>query len=132
MIDDKKRITLSKHKERVQKLVNAYIRKRDSRDGWFTCISCGKTLLVDKMNAGHYVPVGKSQGLRFDDSNIHGQCAGCNCFDKFHLVPYRKNLIAKIGIDKVEWLEAHAHDLKKWTRDELEQLEQYYTQLLAN
>ena len=83
------------------------------------------------MNAGHYVPVGRSQRLRFDDSNIHGECAGCNCFNEFHLVPYRKNLIAKIGIDKVEWLEAHANDLKKWTREELEQLEQYYTQLLA-
>ena len=130
-IKDRKRISLAKHKDRLQKLVNAYVRSRDCKDGYFTCISCGQTLPVDKCQAGHYVPVGRSQALRFNEENIHSECQRCNLFDSFHLIGYRKNLIEKIGIDMVKWLEEHSKDIKKWTRQELDELEQYYTQLLG-
>lgn len=74
------------------------------------------------MNAGHYVPQGSSSFLRFHEWNINGECAGCNCFDKFHLVGYRKNLIAKIGLENVEWLEENRRNHKRWTRSELEEI----------
>jgi hypothetical protein len=128
----KKLPTIAKVKKDLQALVNSYIRKRDSKDGWFTCISCGKTLPTVNMNAGHWIPVSKSQFLRFNDLNINGECQGCNCFSEYHLIPYRKNLIAKIGLESVEALERTAEEVKlyKWTRPELEQIETYYTQLL--
>jgi len=113
---------LPKLLKEAQKYFNAYIRKRDSEDGYFTCISCSKTLPVSKMNAGHYVPVKNCSFLRLDDWNTNGECQYCNCFDEFHLIGYRKNLIQKIGLEAVEWLESNNRTLKKWTREELESL----------
>ena len=132
-IKDKKRITLAKQKAKLQIKVNAYIRSRDSKDGFFTCISCGKTLSISKMQAGHYIPVSKCQFLRFNEENINGECAGCNCFDESHLIFYRKRLIEKIGIESVESLERTALEMKvyKHTRKELEEIEAYYISLLS-
>lgn len=106
----------------IQQVFNKYIRKRDSADGFFKCISCGEVFPVSRMNAGHYVPMSRSSALRFHTDNVNGECESCNGFDKFHLVGYRKNLIIKIGIERVLWLEAHSHDLKKWKADELQEI----------
>jgi hypothetical protein len=101
---------------------NPYIRRRDSEGGYFTCISCSKTLPVSSANAGHYVPVKNCSFLRFHEWNVNAECQYCNCFDEFHLIGYRKNLIQKIGLEAVEWLESNNRTLKKWTREELESL----------
>lgn len=107
---------------KLQKVFNAWIRERDSNDGYFQCISCSKILPVSKMNAGHYVPQKNSSLLRVDEENVNGECEGCNCFDSFHLVGYRKNLIEKIGEERVKWLDENSRSIKKWTRTEVEYL----------
>lgn len=129
----KKTQTVAQIKKRLQVKVNAYIRQRDSKNGFFKCISCGKTLPTEKMNAGHYVPVSRCQALRYDENNINGECAGCNCFDEFHLIGYRRNLITKRGIDAVLFLERTAEEKKvhKFTKADLELIETHYNQLLA-
>lgn len=112
--------------DKTQRIFNAYIRQRDSINGYFICISCNKSLPIEQMNAGHYVPVKNGSNLRFNELNVNGQCIKCNCFDEFHLIGYRKNLINKIGLDAVEWLEEHRHDIKKWTFSELEDIIKKY------
>lgn len=114
--------TIPKLTAKAQRLFNAYIRQRDSRDGQFTCISCFRNYTTDLMDAGHYVPVKGGSALRFDENNVHGECKRCNGFDQFHLIGYRKHLIMKIGLEKVEWLEQHRNDVKKWTRSELNEI----------
>lgn len=94
---------------------NAWIRVRDQNS---LCISCGKS--HEDYDAGHYVPQGSSSFLRFHEWNCNKEGKSCNAFDKFHLIGYRKNLIKKIGIEKVEWLEENRHMIKKWSRTELE------------
>lgn len=129
----KKLPTIAKVKDDLQrKIVNPYIRRRDSKDGYFKCISCGQTKPVAQMQAGHYIPISKSQFLRFNELNLNGECIHCNLFDNFHLIPYRKNLIAKIGLESVESLERTAEEVKlyKHSREELERIENYYTELL--
>ena len=118
-----KRITpLPKLLEKAQKVVNRYIRERDSEDGWFQCISCGMTMTTDQMDAGHYVPQRGGSYLRFHEFNLNGECKKCNGFDEFHLIGYRKRLIDKIGENAVRWLEENRHTVKKWTREELEEI----------
>lgn len=117
-----KRKSIPKLLKLAQESVNKKVRERDSLNGYFVCISCSNTFPVEMMNAGHYVPQGSSSFLRFHEWNINGECAGCNCFDKFHLVGYRKNLIAKIGLENVEWLEENRRNPKRWTRSELEEI----------
>ncbi len=114
--------TIPKLTAKAQRIFNTYIRQRDSRDGQFTCISCFRTLPTDQMDAGHYVPVKGGSFLRFHELNVHGECKRCNGFDEFHLIGYRKHLIMKIGKHAVKWLEANRHEVKKWTRAELNEL----------
>lgn len=116
----KKPTTLPKLLEKAQKVFNAYIR---SRDEGLPCISCGK---YNTLQAGHYVPQKGGSYLRFHEWNVNGECQGCNGFDQFHLIGYRRNLVNKIGEDAVKWLEENRHTVKKWTRQELEQIIEKY------
>ena len=119
-------ITIPKLTAKAQKVFNAFIRRRDSENGYFTCISCGKTLPIENMNAGHYVPQKNSSFLRFNEYNVNGECQYSNGFDEFHLIGYRKNLINKIGQEMVDWLEANQRTFKKWTRSELNDIIEKY------
>lgn len=120
-------ITIPKLTAKAQKVFNAYIRKRDSQDGYFTCISCGQTKTTDLMDAGHYVPVKGSSALRFDEYNVNGECKSCNGFDQFHLIGYRRNLIDKVGERKVMELEMQHRLIKRWTRTELNEIIERYS-----
>ena len=119
-------LTIPKLTAKAQKIFNAYIRQRDSEDGYFTCISCGQTKTTDLMDAGHYVPVKGSSALRFDEYNVNGECKSCNGFDQFHLIGYRRNLIDKVGERKVMELEQQHRLIKKWTRTELNEIIERY------
>jgi hypothetical protein len=119
-------ITIPKLTAKAQKVFNAYIRKRDSEDGYFTCISCGQVKATDLMDAGHYVPVKGSSALRFDEYNVNGECKSCNGFDQFHLIGYRRNLIDKVGERKVIELEQQHRLIKKWSRTELNKIIETY------
>lgn len=53
----------------------------------------------------------------------------CNRFSADHLIGYRENLIKKIGVQRFKLLEVKAHETKKWSCFELEQLIKYYKAL---
>lgn len=114
--------TLPKLTQKAQTVFNKYIRERDSKDGYFTCISCFRTLPTDQMDAGHYVPVKGGSFLRFNEWNVNGECKRCNGFDEFHLIGYRKHLLLKIGEPAVRYLEEHRNMIYKWSRTELNDL----------
>ena len=109
---------------KTQQAVNKYIRLRDEGK---PCISCGR-LHKGKMNAGHYRTVKSMPSLRFEPFNIHAQCEPCNSHLSGNLIEYRKGLIEKIGIEKVEWLEG-PHEPKKHTVQELIDIRKHYTRL---
>jgi len=111
--------------ELAQIVFNRWIRRRDSFDGMFNCISCDEWLSVSVMDAGHYFPTTYS-ALRFHEDNVHGECAVCNRMDDKHLVRYSVNLLNKIGPERFKWLEDHRHDEKKWDRDEFNEIIRKY------
>ena len=119
-------ITLPKLLGKTQRIFNTWIRQRDLEGSRFRCISCGGVKDVSMMDAGHYVPVKNSSALRFNEFNVHGECKGCNGFNQFHLVGYRKNLIAKIGERMVLHLESQHRLIKKWSRTELNYIIEKY------
>jgi len=81
--------------------VNKYVRLRDHT---LPCISCGT--FEAKWDAGHYMSAGGHAQLRFYTLNIHKQCFTCNRMKSANLVPYRANLIEKIGQAKVDEIES--------------------------
>ncbi len=68
------------------------------------CVSCGKNN-EKQFHAGHYRSVGSCPELRFEELNVWRQCATCNTYLHGNLIEYRKELIKRIGVDKVECLE---------------------------
>lgn len=106
-------------KKSTQTIVNKYVRMRDANDGCISC--CGG---VD--DAGHYWSMGANGGLRYNLDNLNGQCTSCNRFKSGNLLEYRLKLVEKIGIKRVKWLDAHRHDIHKWTRDELMEIQREY------
>ena len=115
-------ITIPKLTAKAQKVFNAWIRKRDSQDGYFTCISCGRTMTTDLMDCGHFAPVKGGSALRFDEYNCNGECKKCNGFDEFHLIGYRRGIIDKYGEGMLIHLEQNARLVKKWSRAELNEI----------
>lgn len=109
--------SIAQLKKTTQREVNAYIRLRDKDE---MCISCGKQ--CGTWQAGHFWSQGSNGALRYNFDNIHKQGNACNTFLHGNLLNYRLNLVKKIGVKKVEWLDEHHHDVKKWTREELEEI----------
>lgn len=110
----------------VEGAMNKFVRLRDVDKG---CISCGKHFILGQIggsyDAGHYRSVGSAPHLRFDQRNVHGQCKHCNDYLGGNPTGYRVGLIARIGLQEVEALEAD-QEPRKYTRDELRTLRDVY------
>lgn len=115
--------TRSQHMKEAQAAFNAFIRARDAK---LPCISCGRHH-QGQWHAGHYRTVGASPELRFEELNVWKQCAPCNDHLHGNLINYRIELIKRIGLDKVEWLEGH-HLPKKYTIGDLIEIKRIYKQ----
>lgn len=115
-------------KREAQTAFNAFIRARDRAAG-HTCICCRKLLQWDvpggAVDAGHYRSTGSADHLRFNEANCHAQRSDCNRFGAGRAVDYRIGLIARIGLDAVEALEANNTPIK-WKRDELRAIRDMY------
>jgi len=95
----KTRATLAKE---AQTAVNLYVRLRDAHLG---CASCDRPASWDgQWHASHFRSVGAASGLRFNLWNIHKACSICNNHLSGNLGSYGPRLVAKIGIQRVEWL----------------------------
>ncbi len=107
-----------------------YIRERDKAQ---PCICCGKELARDAVgggyDCGHYRSVGSAPHLRFNEDNAHGQRKVCNRYGGGRAVDYRIGLIKRIGLARVESLEAD-NEPKKWDIEQLKEIKQYYNQKL--
>lgn len=117
----KELLTLSDHLKIAQSTFNHWIRLRD--DG-LNCISCQKP--PKKKNAGHYFNANNHYAVRFDEDNVHLQCEHCNTSLSANLILYRKYLIEKIGIERFEQLEAKAYLTRKFTIEEVKEINETY------
>ena len=91
---------------------NLFIRSRDEGQ---PCISCGHRW---KLQAGHYYSGGHFPWIKFDEDNVHGQCKQCNYFGSMETgVRYTRNLVKKIGEDRVQALVRKAEQRIKFKWD---------------
>ncbi len=113
--------------KKLDKVFSAYIRLRDVMpNGCFRCISCGQIKRIEQGDCGHFFSR-VHMATRWDADNAHLECRGCNRCSADHLIKYRKNLIAKIGLDRINRLEMKADSTKHWMDFELKKLIDYYT-----
>lgn len=106
-----------------------------ARDAGLPCICCGETaksssLTGGEWDAGHYRSRGAASHLRYHPDNASAQRKRCNR-RAFDVASYRANLIARIGLERVEALEQD-NRTHKWTRDELREIRDTYRKKLRD
>lgn len=101
--------TLSNLKATAVRHFHKFIRERDKGK---PCVSCGK---YTTLQAGHFYSAGNFPETRFNQDNVHGQCKKCNYFLSGNLLPYRTEIITRIGQDRFEQLEM-TNQMSKRTR----------------
>jgi hypothetical protein len=107
----------------AQAVVNKVARLRDILAG-HGCISCGSrpdARFGGAMDAGHFRSVGSAPHMRFYLPNIHLQCKRCNRDLGSNTVEYRKGLVERIRIDRVEEIESMQWTAK-WSVEYLQRL----------
>ncbi len=131
----------SKWLSEAQAAFNKYIRLRDYDQPCISCLKPREVIEADQgwkvggcWDAGHFMTRGAKGQLRFVLFNVHKQCKSCNggggrFSAKAATVDanYRINLIEKIGIDKVEWLENNNDiDFKKGDIEYLKRIKRIF------
>ena len=111
----------------AQMTFNKYIRHRDKG---MSCISCGNE--PKKANAGHYFSQGGHSNVRFNEDNVHLQCEHCNSYLSGNLLNYRIGIEKRIGTARLIVLEVIAHETKKWTVQELNEIIETYKKKLKD
>ena len=112
----------SEYMKEAQSAFNSWVRERDAG---LPCISCGTTADV-QYAAGHYRTTQAAPELRFEPLNVHRQCnRNCNMGKSGNLIEYRIGLVARIGAEKVAWLEG-PHEPKHYSIDDLKQIKAQY------
>ena len=118
--------TIPDLKKEAQVAFNSYVRLRDKSS---PCISCGRPLAQAAVgggfDAGHYRSTGSADHLRFNEDNCHGQCKNCNRYGAGRAVDYRIGLIHRIGLERVDALEAD-NTTTKWTVERLRAIKAIY------
>ena len=94
----------------AQSAFNRYIRIRDEGK---ECVSCGNPLIGKSnyltgsaIDASHYRSRGAASHLKFNVFNVHSACTRCNRQLSGNAVEYRIRLVDRIGLKRVERLEA--------------------------
>lgn len=130
--------TLGDWHKLAQPEFNKFIRLRDHHQ---PCISCGRydeeikySGVGGKFDCGHYLSVGAHPELRYTETNAHKQCKSCNSGTYHHVKKnktvsqdYRENLIERIGLEKVEWLEG-PHPPANFTAEDIQNIKKLYSQ----
>lgn len=143
LLEGRKRLrTLSELTEIAQAAFNSWVRARDEG---LPCISCGRfaveTYTGGAWDCGHFRTIGACPELRFEPTNAHRQCKTCNsgviragkrvrvAHDPERAMTirarYRENLVVRIGLAAVEWLEG-PHEAKHYTRERLVEIAAAY------
>ena len=111
--------------KQAQQAFNEFIRYRDREEA---CISCGRHH-EGQYHAGHFRTTGANPELRFNEDNVHKQCAPCNNHLSGNLIAYRPALIAKIGQTRFDALMG-PHEMPKWKREDYIRIRDAYREKL--
>lgn len=111
---------LGHHWAITKKVCQEYARKRDLHYNR-PCIACNKHYLssysprANMPTGGHWKSGGAHKNLQFNLNNINFEHSHCNSFDSDHLANMRDNLIDRVGLDKVLWLESNPPYNANWS-----------------
>lgn len=124
--------TVKKLKAEVWGVFSRYIRTRDCLEttgcaSFGLCITCFKKYHFKLLQAGHFIP-GRHNANLFSEKGTHAQCYNCNINLRGNTLEYRRQIIQLYGEGADVILEEMAREIRKFTREELVELKEYYTE----
>jgi hypothetical protein len=123
--------------EKLNRVFSKYIRFRDALKTTGTleacvCVTCGKQKSIAQIDAGHCFRRGRD-GTKYEETNVHGQCRGCNGEQHTFGRQYTHKMYIKMthGEEELNRLQYLSGKLVIQRRDDwyLEKIE-YYSQKL--
>ena len=107
----KELMTRTEWYNKLQTLVNQYVKYRDRNE---PCCTCGTTNPNIKYDAGHFFTRAARPDIRFELTNIHIQCSmKCNQHGSGMRAEYTQFIIKRYGADHLAWLESEGKPLKE-------------------
>ena len=105
--------TVPQLRKKAGDVFRAWIRKRDEGK---PCISCTS---YNTAHASHFYSAGHYPELEFNEDNVHASCVKCNTYLHGNLIEYRKELIKRIGPERLEELDRISEYYKRvtWKHD---------------
>ena len=89
------------------------------------CVTCGRVYLINKLQAGHFVP-GRTDMILFDEVGVHAQCYRCNCKLQGMWHKYYVYMLEKYGQEVIDDIIKRADDKTKYTHEQLMALHAYF------
>lgn len=121
----KKAKSLAKLANEAAELLQRLVRlKAADANGYCACVTCGKVDHFSKLQGGHFIERGRLS-VKLLEEQINPQCPYCNHYGMklaSVVLAYRRYLVDMYGEKWVKWLEAEALKVKKYTRQELEDM----------
>jgi hypothetical protein len=103
-----------------------YIRLSNSNSkGWVRCFTCGDLYFWKDIDCGHYI-TRDNKNTRWDERNCQPQCQSENRFRDGAKDVFALKLQIKYGKDILEKLNEKKNQIKKFTKEELEELFSLY------
>jgi hypothetical protein len=128
----KKKPTLSALEAKLDGMFSEWIRRSSADEGGTVgCVTCGKLMYWknDGAQAGHFIKR-QHRSVRWDERNVHVQCVYCNKWRNGEEGQHGDYIIRTHGIDAHQDLFRLKHQVKKYTRSDLEALiTEYKTKL---
>lgn len=127
--------SISKLKAKLWEVFALYIKlKYSDGNGWCRCYTSGVPLKIGTSNcqAGHYYSKKGYPALYFNENNVRPQSYHDNINLSGNTQVFRENLIKEIGEEGVAELDKHRNDTIKWSRTDLEEKIEYYSELIKH
>jgi len=123
----RKRTAYQIQKDKTWRAFSRMIRTRDclattGSEEFGRCCTCGGTFPFKDLQAGHFIP-GRANSILFDERGVHAQCRGCNVFGGGQPALYEQFMQQAYGLDVIAELRAARSDHKKFTIEELREMQ---------
>lgn len=123
----KRKPSLKSLRAKLDKVFSIYIRKRDAKNGYARCVTCGREYTWQEGHAGHFI---KRQHLatRYDPRNCHFQDAYCNTYRGGALIEYTLYMQKRYGQAVIDELMELKRTTVKYTRSDYEAMIERFSQ----
>ena len=121
-----RRISIKGLIHKADAVFSKYIKLLNTKDGTIQCFTCGRYLPSSFIDCGHYITRGY-KNTRWVEENAEPQCRSCNRFHEGVKDIFAINLMKKYGEDILRELNDKKGEVKKWTREDIEQIIEIYS-----